>query len=114
MKCELNSNTTHDVMISKEIRAPNSFEDVCRGEPRTVNIGYNNDPLFMTVENNSLTSTPTQSFMKGKESWMSQTWEVFSLFFSHHNIKPNWLNCDFSWGWYDEELGGWTGCMGKV
>ena len=114
MKCELTSNKTHDVMISKEISAPSSFEDICKGEPRKVNIGYNNDPYVMTVENNSLTSTPPQSFMKGQESWMSQTWEVLSKFFSLHNIEPNWLNCDFSWGGYDEELGGWTGCMGKV
>ena len=26
----------------------------------------------------------------------------------------NWLNWKFDKGWYDEKLGGWTSCMGKV
>ena len=114
MKCDVSSNTSHDVMISTEIKVPSSYKDICRGEPRKVNIGYNNDPPFMTVKDNSLTSTPPQSYRRGKESWMSQTWEIFSAFFSLHNIQPNWLNCHFSWGWFDKEQGGWTGCMGKV
>ena len=113
MKCQVTSNTTHDVLISKEISSK-SYKEICSGEKKKVNIGYNNDPPFMTVENNSLTSSPPPSLMKEKGSWMSQTWEVFSIFFSHHSVEPNWLNCHFSWGWYDPDLGGWTGCMGKV
>ena len=40
--------------------------------------------------------------------------EVLSKFFSIHNIEQNWLHCSYTYGWYDEELGGWTGCVGKV
>ena len=113
MKCDSTSNTTHDVLISKEIRCK-SYKEICNGERKKVNIGFNNDVPLMIVENNTLTSTPPQSFIKGQNSWMAQTWEVFSKFLSQHNIEPNWLNCHFSWGWYNPDLGAWTGCMGKV
>ena len=52
--------------------------------------------------------------MKGNDPQFSKEWEIFSKFFSTHNIEPNWLDCKMTWGWYDEELGGWTGCIGKV
>ena len=101
-------------MISKEIRVPSSYKDICRGEPRKVNIGYNNYGKYMWVENNTLTSTPPQTFIHRKGPKMSHTWEVLSKFFSLYNIIPNWLNCHFDWGKYDSDQGGWTGCMGKV
>ena len=112
MKCQLKSKTTHDVLISKEI-SYKSYKEICIGEKKTVKLGYNNDPLFMTVENNSLISTPPPNLIQGKGP-MSQTWEVLSIFFSRHNIEPNWLNCHFSWGWFNPDLEEWTGCMGKV
>ena len=112
MKCQVTSNATHTVLISKEI-IYKSYQEICSGEKTKVNLGYNNDPALMYVENNSLTSTPPQSFREGN-AWISHLWEVFSIFFSHHNIEPNWLDCNWSWGSYDEDLGGWTGCMGKV
>ena len=114
MKCEVTSNITHDVMISTEIGVPSTYKDICRGEPRKVNIGYNNYGKYMWVENNTLTSTPPQKFIHGKDPQISQTWEVLSKFFSLHNIEPNWLDCNFTYGHYDEELGGWTGCLGQV
>ena len=48
------------------------------------------------------------------QSTMAFEWEVLSKFFSFHNIEPNWLDCNGTYGWYDEDLGGWTGCIGKV
>ena len=102
-------------MISKEITVSSRYKDVCRGEPKKVNIGYNNDPPFMLVENNTLIpNKPPKTRMRGVHAYMSRTWEVLRLFFSLHNIEPNWLDCGFSWGWFDEDLGGWTGCVGKV
>ena len=45
---------------------------------------------------------------------MSLDWEVLSKFISKYNIDQNWLDCNETYGVYDEDLGGWTGCMGKV
>ena len=116
MKCEVTSDTTHDVLISEEI-GYKSYREICSQEPKKVNLGFNNDPNFMIVKNNTLIEgTPPRTIgnLKIELSKKSQDWEVLLLFFSIHNIEPNWLNCHFSWGWYSPELGGWTGCMGKV
>ena len=114
MKCQVTSKTTLGVLISKEI-SYKSYKEICSGEPIKVNLGYNNILTF-TVENNSLVHSPRHinQYMYGKESQMSDGWEVFSTFFTIQNIEPNWFDCNYTWGWYDEMLGGWTGCMGKV
>ena len=38
--------------------------------------------------------------------------EILEVFFENKNI--NWINCNYQWGWYDEETGRWTGAVGKV
>ena len=113
MRCEVTSNTTHDVLISKEI-SYKSYKEICSGKQKKVNIGFYNDKERMIVENNTLMEIPKQEFIFGKWSQMSQAWEVLSKFFSLHNIEPNWLDCEGITGRYDEDLGGWTGCVGKV
>ena len=115
MKCEATSDTTHDVLISKEI-GYKSYKEICSGEPKKVNLGFNNDFSVFRVENNSLVHINRNPSMniKGRYTYMAYIWEAFFKFFSIHNIEPNWLDCNRSWGSYDEELGGWTGCMGKV
>ena len=116
MKCQLKSKTTHDVLISKEI-SYKSYKEICSGEPKKINLGYwGNWGWAFNVENNSLVHTPKKlsDYIHNKNPSMAYDWEVFSKFFSAHNIEPNWLDCNYSYGSYDEDLGGWTGCMGKV
>ena len=113
MKCEVTSNITHDVLTSKDV-SYKTYKEICSGEPKKVNIGYNNNKENMVVENSKLMQIPKQGFIFGKFPQMSKDWEVLSKFFLIHNIQPIWLNCESTWGAYDEDLGGWTGCMGKV
>ena len=119
MKCEATSNTIHDVLISKRI-SYKSFKEICSGEPRKVNLGYPGNFRLassgLMVENNSLVplAKDPRQYIHGKASAMPFDWEVLSKFFSIHNIEPNWLHCNFIYGYYDEELEGWTGCVGKV
>ena len=114
IKCQVNSNTTHDVLISKEVNWKN-YKEICNGEPKKVNLGYNNDPKVSVVKNNTQLQQPQRGdHLYGELTAFSYDWEVLSKFFSIHNIKPNWLDCKMSWGYYDEDLGEWTGCMGKV
>ena len=112
MKCQVTSDTTRKVMISREVKVA-SYKDICGGEKIRVHLGYNND-WYMKVENNTLLQDPPERSLKGTGTMIYQTWEVLYKFFSLYNIEPIWLNCNFSWGWYDEEQGAWTGCMGKV
>ena len=115
MKCQVNSRTSHGVLISKEI-SYKSYKEICSGEKKKVNLGHWGNWAGMTVENNSIVpeTKTTEDYMHGKYSAMPLDWEVLSKFFSIHNIEPNWLDCNGITGIYDEELGGWTGCMGKV
>ena len=112
MKCQVTSNTTHDVLISREI-IHKSYKEICSGKPKKVNLGFVNNER-MIVENSTLMEIPKQDFIFGKWSQMSLDWEVLSKFFSLQNIEPNWVDCEGNFGHYDEELGGWTGCIGKV
>ena len=115
MKCQVTSSSTHDVLISREI-SYKSYTEICSGEKKKVNLGYMGNRWFFKVNNNSLVHTPRDldDYITGRYSNMPYDWEVLSKFFSIHNIKPNWLDCDNSFGHYDDELGGWTGCVGKV
>ena len=115
MKCQVTSDTTHNVLISKEV-SYKSYKEICSGEPKKVNLGFNNDRDILKVENKSIVHTHRnlKVGIHGLYTSMPYEWEILSKFFSMHNIEPNWLNCNYTWGWYDEDLGGWTGCMGKV
>ena len=104
-------------MISKD-SSFKSYKEICSGEKKKVNLGYWGNDVWggFIVENNSLVHTARDlgKYIYGKYSTMTKDWEVLSKFFSLHNIEQNWLHCNFTFGHYDEELGGWTGCMGKV
>ena len=124
MKCQITSSKTHDVLISKEIRWK-SYKEICSGEPKKVNLGYNNNFNILKVENNTLIPEPPigknmdmngiyKPMFYGQVSGLSWDWEVLSKFFSNHNIEPNWLDCNETWGWFDEDQGEWTGFLGKV
>ena len=110
MKCQVTSSITRRVMISREVEVA-SYKDVCGGEKRRVYFGYFEYPNFLEVENNKLVEYPTSKKIFGYDPYI---WEILKIFFSIHNIEPNWLNCNGVAGYYDEDLGGWTGCMGKV
>ena len=113
-KCEVTSRIIHNVLISKEI-SYKSYKEICSGEPKKVNLGYNNDYDILKVENNTLMPyPPLGAHFPGERSTLSYNWEVLSKFLALYNIEPNWLDCGFSWGWYDEDKGRWTGCVGKV
>ena len=116
MKCQVTSELTRKVMISRETKVP-SYKEICGGEKTRVYIGYNNDPFYeMTVKDNQLLRDPSQSGLKlrGSRPWISHNWEVLQVFFRAHNIQPNWIHADQIIGHYDEEQGGWTGLVGKV
>ena len=51
---------------------------------------------------------------KGDRSNIAFNYEILSSFFENYNITPTWINCNYTWGWFDEETGNWTGCLGKV
>ena len=115
MKCEVTSDTSHDVLINKEIGFT-SYKEICNGQKKKVNLGFLGNWWGFNVKNNSLDQLPRilDDYIRGKYSNMPHEWEVFYSFFKIYNILPNWLDCSWVYGYYDEELKGWTGCVGKV
>ena len=113
MRCEVTSSTASNVLLSIELIVP-TYNHVCRGEKKKVNLGYNNEVEVFKVENNTLIPDPEKRYPKGTAAQISQSWEVISTFFNIHQILPTWLNCGYSWGHLNEEEVQWTGCMGKV
>ena len=101
MKCQATSNTTHSVLISKEIYYK-SYKEICSGEPKKVNLGYWGNWWNFIVENNSLVTIEKDEnyyYIHGKiSSNMALDGEVLSKFFSIHNIEANWLHCNESYG----------------
>ena len=115
MKCQASSGTTHNVLISNEI-SWKSYKEICSGEKKKVNLGNWGNWDYFQIKNNSMVHIPREAKynIHGSGSNMPYDWEVLSKFFSIHNIEQNWLDCNYTYGHYDEELGGWTGCVGKV
>ena len=118
MKCQVTSRTTHDVLISKKI-SYKSFKEICSGEKKKVNLGYYGQDMGdqFKIQDNSIRvdiARRLEDYIYGTWSNLPYDWEVLSKFFSIHNIEQNWLYCDYTAGYYDETLGGWTGCLGQV
>ena len=40
--------------------------------------------------------------------------EIIDKFIKNHNIIVKWINCNYSYGSYDDETGKWTGAVGQV
>ena len=101
------------------------YQDVClttteAAEPRKheVRIAYNNDPDWFLINNdtNTMTEFPLWMPLRGSEQTakVPRDWEMLKVFFDNNKIKPIWINTHYTWGWYDEETGSWTGGVGQV
>ena len=112
---------SHDGSVNRNLK----YNDVCTAskidseqEFIRINIAYNNRPGWFEVDDDTQTMVEYPLYhmiSRSKEySYVSFTWEILKFFFKHNNIIPNWLNCHWNWGWFDEEKGEWTGAMGKV
>ena len=111
LKCSVRSEVTHRVMISREVEGRPTFREVCQEKTR-INIAYND--YSFKVEDNQMSQYPPINPIRGNGAQLAADWEILETFFSSHNIEPHWSNCGYVWGWYEPELAGWTGCMGKV
>ena len=101
------------------------YQDVCPvttevAEPRRneVKVAYNNDRTYFRVNNdtNTMKEFPLWGPMQlsKQEVYVPRDWEMLKVFFDNNNIEPYWINTHFTWGWYDEESGSWTGGVGQV
>ena len=82
----------------------------------SVTIAYNNDPrakFAVIPETKTMVEYPVRP-VNGWYSNIPRNWEIIKPFLDHYSLTPTWIDCDFTWGWLDEETGSWTGAVGKV
>ena len=86
---------------------------LCR--EKRADIAHNNEPGIFEVDENTgdMVRYPVD-ITQGILSYISHDWEVLDSFFKTYNIVPTWINCHYTWGWYDKEQDKWTGATGKV
>ena len=91
------------------------YKDLCK-EEHHVRIAYNNEVDWFEIDNitNSMVEYPHWKIMVGDYGQLSDEYEILKTFFSKFNIKPTWINCNYTWGLFDDETGHWTGAVGQV
>ena len=93
------------------------YKDLCEEELQVI-IAYNNEENFFEIDNitNTMIEYPkmTEYGLISDYGKHSYEYEILKSFFSKFNVKPTWINCNFTWGWFDDETGHWTGAVGQV
>ena len=79
----------------------------------SINVAYNDDPGFFEIVNNSMVEYPA-FVVDGDNSYIPYDFEILEHFLKSYVIAINWIDCNYTWGWYDDETGRWTGAVGKV
>ena len=109
----------HKMMIFKNGTTKDNlqYKDLCKVE-HEVTIAYNNDGALFKIDN--ITNTMVELPKLNKNGLIhdygaySHEYSILKSFFSKFNIKPTWINCNYTWGWFDDETGHWTGALGQV
>jgi hypothetical protein len=102
-------NSSHyQKMLLKEGKANREIAMVCND--RFVRVAFNQDPGFFEVyhETNSMVEYTIEG---GEGAW---EWEILSSFFANRRLTPIFINCNFTWGWLDEDTGVLNGAVAKV
>lgn len=100
--------------VSKNVR----YQDICV-DRFVIAVAYNSEPTLFEIENNLMVDLRvkyqfTQVEKIGYYSFISENDEILSKFFNSYNIIIQWINCNYTWGWFDYETGKWTGAVGQV
>ena len=89
------------------------FDNVCK--EKHVVVAYNNEPCCFQVSNitgEMVKWPPVYPIVRYVN--IAWEWEINEAFFEINNIKPTWLNCNYTWGWLDDVTNTWTGAVGTI
>ena len=85
------------------------FDDVCR--EKYVVVAYNNDwPIFYLYKG-EMVKMVKHIVGFANVAWQ---WEIQAVFFATYNIKPIWINANYTWGTLNYTTGQWSGAVGLI
>ena len=91
-----------------------NYQDICEKPQHNATIAYNNEPELFEVDEDGKMNEFGVNPVTGEYDYMSYDYEILSSFFANYHITPTWIDCNYTWGVFDEETGHWTGAVGKV
>ena len=95
-----------DGSVSSKVR----YSDICK-DRFVANIAY---VWSEAVVNNSMVEYPPY-IMEGEFPYIPYDYEIIGPFLFNHNIIVNkWIDCNDTYGIFDNETGKWTGAVGQV
>ena len=88
------------------------FDDVCK--EKHVYVAYNNEPPAFSVSNitGEMVEYPVSPVVT--YAVIAYEWEIQAAFFKYNNIKPHWINANYTWGTLNETTGQWSGAVGLI
>ena len=91
-----------------------SFDDIC--VEKQVYVAYNHDVDMFEVSNitGEMMKTPPVEPVLASAYPIAWEWEIQEAFFEYNNIKPFWINANYSWGNLNETTGQWDGAVGII
>ena len=110
----LHNQLTLSLLHNASVQGDIHYHDVCKVAD-SVTIAYNNWPPGFEFEHETQTFWEyPASPVNGWYSAIPLTWEIIKPFLDHYSLTPTWIDCNYTWGWFDEETWTWTGAVGKV
>ena len=109
-------NLPHKIMIFNNgtMKDDLNYKDYCNVE-HEVRIAYNNqEEVFKIVNDAMVQHHPFMRLFFTEYGQLSEEYEILGSFFLKYNIKPKWINCNYTWGSFDDKTGHWTGAVGQV
>ena len=95
-----------DGSVSSKVR----YSDICK-DRFVANIAY---VWSEAVVNNSMVEYPPY-IMEGEFPYIPYDYEIIGPFLFNYNIIVNkWIDCNDTYGIFDNETGKWTGAVGQV
>ena len=88
------------------------FDDVCKEKHAIV--AYNNEADVFMVSNitGEMVKFPVMPILSLVR--IAYEWETQKAFFETCNIKPIWLNANYTWGALNDTTGQWSGAVGMI
>ena len=101
--------------VSKNVK----YRNLCK-EQITVHVAYIHQSEWFEIENNSMVDVYKKkqllhgAWSLGGYPYISRDSEILSIFFKHYDVITKWINCNYTFGVFDDETEKWTGAVGQV